>query len=94
MPLAKAYGEDTKKDHNVIWVNTYGKAKVFGTTMGHFNSTMEDPVYLDLIARLRDGKIRGIDTDAFIIVLEIRIKAYRAEIEYLEYVMPAPLMGF
>ncbi len=49
---------------------------------------------LDLIARLRDGKIRGIDTDAFIVVLEIRIEAYRAEIEYLEYVMPAPLMGF
>jgi type 1 glutamine amidotransferase len=32
-------------------VNTYGKAKVFGTTMGHNNSTMEAPVFLDLVAR-------------------------------------------
>ena len=51
VPLAKAYGEDTKQDHHVIWVNTYGSAKVFGTTLGHFNSTMENPVYLDLVAR-------------------------------------------
>ena len=35
VPLAKAYGEDTKKDHNLIWVNNYGEARVFGTTMGH-----------------------------------------------------------
>lgn len=51
VPLAKAYGEETKKDHNLIWVNTYGKAKVFGTTMGHGNATMSDPVYLDLVTR-------------------------------------------
>jgi hypothetical protein len=51
VPLAKAYGEDTKKDHNLVWVNTYGKGKIFGTTMGHNNSTMSDPVYLDLVTR-------------------------------------------
>lgn len=51
VPLAKAYGEDTKKEHNLIWVNTNGKGKVFGTTMGHNNSTMEDPVFLDLVTR-------------------------------------------
>jgi type 1 glutamine amidotransferase len=51
VPLAKAYGEDTKKDHHVIWVNTVGKGKVFGTTLGHNNSTMEAPEYLDLVAR-------------------------------------------
>lgn len=49
--LAKAYGEDTKKDHYVIWTNTYGEAKVFGTTLGHNNSTMEDPIHLDLVTR-------------------------------------------
>lgn len=49
--LAKAYGEDTKQDHQLIWVNTYGNAKVFGTTMGHNNSTMQDPVFLDLVTR-------------------------------------------
>jgi type 1 glutamine amidotransferase len=33
------------------WVNTYGKARVFGTTVGHYNHTMQDPVYLDYVAR-------------------------------------------
>lgn len=51
IPLAQAYGEDTKKDHMVIWVNTYGQGRIFGTTLGHGNHTMEDPVYLDLVAR-------------------------------------------
>jgi hypothetical protein len=51
VPLAHSYGEETKKDHAVIWVNTYGKGKVFGTTLGHNNSTMENPVFLDLLAR-------------------------------------------
>lgn len=50
-PLATAYGEDTKKDHHVIWLNEYGQGKVFGTTLGHGNHTMEDPLYLDLVAR-------------------------------------------
>jgi uncharacterized protein len=49
--LAQAYGEETKKDHAVIWTNTYGKARVFGTTLGHSNVTVQDPVYLDLVAR-------------------------------------------
>ncbi len=51
VPLAKAFGEDTQKDHFLVWTNTYGKAKVFGTTMGHSNGTMSDPVYLDLVTR-------------------------------------------
>jgi type 1 glutamine amidotransferase len=51
MPLAESYGVETKKDHVVIWTNTYGKGKVFGTTLGHGNQTVEDPIYLDLVAR-------------------------------------------
>jgi len=51
VPLAKAWGEDTQKDHFLVWVNSYGKGRIFGTTMGHNNSTMEDPVFLDLVAR-------------------------------------------
>jgi len=50
-PLATAYGEDTKKDHHCIWTNQYGAGRVFGTTLGHNNSTMQDPVYLDLVTR-------------------------------------------
>lgn len=51
VPLAKAYGQDTKQDHVVIWLNTYGKARVFSTTLGHNNKTVSDPVYLDLVTR-------------------------------------------
>lgn len=51
IPLAQSYGEETKKDHVVIWVNTYGKGRVFATTLGHTNETMSDPVYLDLVTR-------------------------------------------
>lgn len=50
-PLATAFGEDTQKDHHVIWTNQYGAGRVFGTTLGHGNHTMEDPVYLDLVSR-------------------------------------------
>lgn len=50
-PLAKAYGEETKKDHVVIWVNQYGKGRVFSTTLGHANATMSSPEYLDLVTR-------------------------------------------
>ncbi len=51
VPLAQAYGVDTKQDHVVIWTNTYGKGRVFGTTLGHSNATVQDPVYLDLVTR-------------------------------------------
>ena len=36
--------------HPVVWVNQYGKAKVFCTSLGHHNSTMENPIYLDMVA--------------------------------------------
>jgi uncharacterized protein len=51
VPLAQSYGVETKKDHVVIWTNTYGKGKIFGTTLGHANTTMMQPVYLDLVTR-------------------------------------------
>ena len=36
----------------VIWTNQYnGKTKVFATTLGHNNGTVEDPRYLDLVTR-------------------------------------------
>lgn len=51
VPLAEAYGEETQKNHALVWLNTYGKARVFGTTMGHSNETMSETVFLDLVAR-------------------------------------------
>ena len=42
---------DTDKANTLIWVNTYGKSRVFGTTLAHNNKTMEDPVFLNLLTR-------------------------------------------
>lgn len=50
-PLASGYSPETKKDEVNVWINTYGKARVFGTTVGHYNHTMVEPVYLDLVTR-------------------------------------------
>jgi type 1 glutamine amidotransferase len=50
VPLGK--GVSPKEPEQVcIWLNTYGKARVFGTTLGHGNETMQDKVYLDLVTR-------------------------------------------
>ena len=51
VPLAKAYGVGSKKDHTVIWANTFGKSKVFGTTLGHHNETMNNDVWLGVLSR-------------------------------------------
>lgn len=48
---AVARGKQGKNDFVVAWTNDYnGKTKVFGTTLGHNNKTVEDPRYLDLVA--------------------------------------------
>ncbi|MFN7141938.1 MAG: ThuA domain-containing protein [Limisphaerales bacterium] len=51
IPLAQAYGTRSKKDHICIWVNTYGKARVFSTTLGHFNEEMDNEIFLGLVTR-------------------------------------------
>ena len=50
-PLVQAWSVESEKHFPVVWTNTYGKARVFATTMGHNNRTMSDPVYLDLVTR-------------------------------------------
>lgn len=49
--LATSKSERTGAVQPVIWVNEYGKARVFGTTYGHSDDTFRDPVFLDLLAR-------------------------------------------
>ncbi|HTG45157.1 MAG TPA: ThuA domain-containing protein [Verrucomicrobiae bacterium] len=46
-------GVETTNDFVVAWSNLYGpkKTRVFSTTIGHNNSTVEDSRYLDLVAR-------------------------------------------
>ncbi len=51
VPLAEAYGVDTKEKHTVIWKNTFGKGRVFGTTLVHHSHHIKEPVYLDLVTR-------------------------------------------
>ena len=47
---ALARGKQGKSDFVVAWTNLYqGKTRVFSTTIGHNNETVEDPRYLDLV---------------------------------------------
>jgi hypothetical protein len=41
-------GED---DCAITWVNRYGSTRVFSTSLGHFNETVSDERYLDLVTR-------------------------------------------
>lgn len=63
IPLAKAFGEDTEKDHTVIWLNTFGNAKVFGTSLGHHNETMNNDVWLGVVARGLLWTVDGLSED-------------------------------
>ena len=49
--LGQAYGIRTKKNHACIWTNQYGKARVFGTTIGHHNETMQSETYINYLTR-------------------------------------------
>jgi hypothetical protein len=49
-PLATGEIDDGKKEV-CVWVNDFEGTRVFGTTLGHHNSTMSEGVYLDLVTR-------------------------------------------
>ncbi|MEP2777422.1 MAG: ThuA domain-containing protein [Luteolibacter sp.] len=48
---ALASGKQLKEEAVVVWTNDYQGTRVFTTTLGHFNETVEDPRYLDLVTR-------------------------------------------
>lgn len=50
IPLLTAKSPSSGKVHTVAWVNRFGKAKVFGTTLGHDMKTGGDPDYQKLLA--------------------------------------------
>jgi len=59
-----ARGTQGSQEAAVVWTNLYGpkKTRVFSTTLGHNNETVEDGRYLDLIARgllWSTGKLDG-----------------------------------
>jgi len=48
---ALATGEQDGQKTVVTWTNDYNGTRVFNTTIGHFNETVADPRYLDLVTR-------------------------------------------
>jgi hypothetical protein len=61
-------GSTKEDDYVVAWVNDYKGTRVFSTTIGHNNATVEDARYLDLVTRGllwacgkldNDGKIKA-----------------------------------
>lgn len=50
-PLASAKNRELGNEEVCVWTNQFGRARVFGTTLGHHNETVSDPVYLDLVTR-------------------------------------------
>jgi hypothetical protein len=44
-------GTEKTDEYVVAWTNTYGKTRVFSTTIGHNNETVSDDKYLDLVTR-------------------------------------------
>src|SRR5262249_47644043 len=48
--LLQGKAEKFKSDHIVCWVSTYGKGKVFATTLGHDLKTVNMPEYHRLLA--------------------------------------------
>lgn len=49
--LLRARSPRDGREHIVCWTHTYGKGRVFATTLGHDMKTAEDPAYLNLLAR-------------------------------------------
>jgi hypothetical protein len=43
--------KEKENDFAVVWTNDYHGTRVFSTTIGHFNETVADARYLDLVAR-------------------------------------------
>jgi type 1 glutamine amidotransferase len=70
-PLARgkqvSSGRGNKKseqDFVTVWTNTYaGKTRVFATTLGHNNATVDDSRYLDLVARGLLWSVDKLDAD-------------------------------
>ncbi len=49
--LATGANTEKKTDEVCIWTNQYGKGRVLGTTIGHYNEELADPKFLDMLTR-------------------------------------------
>lgn len=52
-PLASAKNREKGNEEVCVWTNEFGekKTRIFGTTLGHHNVTVEHPAFLDLVTR-------------------------------------------
>ncbi len=50
-PLAVSKNRENGDDEVCVWINDYQGTRVFGTTLGHHNETIQSPQYLDLLTR-------------------------------------------
>ncbi|HTU26590.1 MAG TPA: discoidin domain-containing protein, partial [Pirellulales bacterium] len=50
-PLGVAKNRENGNEETCVWTNEYHGARVFGTTLGHHNETVEAPEFLDLLTR-------------------------------------------
>ena len=48
--IATAYSDEEKADQPVVWTNEYKGVRVFGTTLGHHNETMQHDVWMKFTA--------------------------------------------
>ena len=48
-PLAIASRQDNNEPQVCVWTNDYHGTRVFATTVGHYNETMVEPTYLDMM---------------------------------------------
>jgi len=50
-PLGHAKRKNDNKPQTCVWTNDYRGTRVFATTIGHYNETMVEPNYLDMMTR-------------------------------------------
>lgn len=62
-PLGTAKNRENGRDETCVWANQYGKARVFGTTLGHHNETVGHPAFLDLLTRGTLWACNALDDD-------------------------------
>ena len=69
-PLASAKNKENGKEEVCVWTNNYGGTRVFGTTLGHHNETVQHPAFLDMLTRgtlwacdkLNDAQLKDFDS--------------------------------
>ena len=49
--LGQAKRQSDNNPQTCVWTNQYEKGRVFATTIGHYNETMVEPKYLDMVTR-------------------------------------------